>query len=115
KGVGMRIERFFTEEGRDVYEDVPFRTTSSEIRNPDGSTVFSAEDVEVPAEWSQVASDILAQKYFRKRGVPRSLRRVEEEGVPAFLWRSQPDEKALAKLPLEERMGGETSAKQVFD
>jgi ribonucleoside-diphosphate reductase alpha chain len=111
----MRIERFFTEEGRDVYEDVPFRTTSSEIRNPDGSTVFSAEDVEVPAEWSQVASDILAQKYFRKRGVPRSLRRVEEEGVPAFLWRSQPDEKALAKLPLEERMGGETSAKQVFD
>src|SRR5690554_2797037 len=111
----MRIERFFTEEGRDVYEDVPFWTTSSEIRNPDGSTVFSAEDVEVPAEWSQVASDILAQKYFRKRGVPRSLRRVEEEGVPAFLWRSQPDEKALAKLPLEERMGGETSAKQVFD
>ena len=111
----MKIERFFTEEGHDVYEDVPFRTTSSEIRNPGGSTVFAAEDVEVPAEWSQVASDILAQKYFRKRGVPRHLTRVEEEGVPAFLWRSQPDEKALAQLPVEERSSGETSAKQVFD
>src|SRR5690625_5985114 len=41
--------------------------------------------------------------------------RVEEEGVPAFLWRSQPDEKALAQLPVEERSSGETSAKQVFD
>ena len=60
--------------------------------------------VEVPQGWSQVASDILAQKYFRKRGVPRHLTRVEEEGVPAFLWRSQPDEKALAQLPVEERL-----------
>ena len=111
----MRIARLFTEEGRDVYEDIAFRTTSSEIRNPDGSTVFAAEDVEVPADWSQVASDILAQKYFRKRGVPRHVTRVKEEGVPSFLWRSRPDEKALAKLPEEERFGGETSAKQVFD
>jgi len=111
----MRIARLFTEEGRDVYEDVPFRTTSSEIRNPDGSTVFSAKDVEVPADWSQVASDILAQKYFRKRGVPQRLVRLEEEGVPAFLWPSRPDEKALQKLPEEQRYAGEVSAKQVFD
>ncbi|HEU0222506.1 MAG TPA: adenosylcobalamin-dependent ribonucleoside-diphosphate reductase, partial [Paracoccaceae bacterium] len=89
--------------------------TTSEIRNPDGSIVFQLKDIEVPAEWSQVASDVLAQKYFRKRGVPARLKRVPEEGVPDFLWRSVPDEAALADLPEEERFGGERSAVQVFD
>src|SRR5690606_32111564 len=111
----MRIVRRFTTEGRDVYEAIPFRLTQSEIRNPDGSVVFKADQIEVPADWSQVASDILAQKYFRKRGVPKALRRVEEPDVPSFLWRGEPDEEALAKLPDAERSGGETSAKQVFD
>src|SRR5438094_10342033 len=92
-----------------------FRLTTSEIRNPDGSVVFKAENVEVPAFWSQVASDVLAQKYFRKAGVPARLRRVEEETVPSFLWRSVADEEALAALPEKERFGGERSAKQVFD
>src|SRR5690554_5212205 len=111
----MRISRLFTDEGRDVYEDIPFRTTSSEIRNPDGSTVFAADHIEVPADWSQVACDILAQKYFRKRGLPGALKRVEETSVPSFLWRSVADETALATLPAERRNVGETSAKQVFD
>ncbi|SME87754.1 ribonucleoside-diphosphate reductase class II [Tistlia consotensis] len=111
----MRIARRFTTEDRDVYEAIPFRLTQSEIRNPDGSVVFKADQVEVPADWSQVASDILAQKYFRKRGVPKALKRVEEADVPAFLWRGEPDEAALAGLPEAERSGGETSAKQVFD
>jgi len=62
----MHIARHFTTAGRDPYETVPFRIATSEIRNPDGSVVFAAEGFEVPAEWSQVASDILAQKYFRK-------------------------------------------------
>jgi ribonucleoside-diphosphate reductase alpha chain len=61
----MRVDRRFTEEGRSPYADIAFRTTSSEIRNPDGSVVFAADDIEVPASWSQVACDILAQKYFR--------------------------------------------------
>ncbi len=111
----MRIERRFTEAGGDVYEVIPFRFTSSEIRNPDGSVVFQQERIEVPADWSQVASDILAQKYFRKRGVAAVLKRVEENEVPSWLWRSVPDESALAKLPKDERYIGETSAKQVFD
>ena len=64
----MRIKRRFTTEGQDPYAAVRFRTATSEIRNPDGSVVFQAEGIEVPDEWSQVASDILAQKYFRKAG-----------------------------------------------
>src|SRR4051794_373151 len=111
----MRIERRFTKDGQSPYADIEFRLTTSEIRNPDGSVVFKADDVEVPAFWSQVAADVLAQKYFRKAGVPARLRRVEEETVPSFLWRSVADEDALAALPEKERIVGERSAKQVFD
>ena len=111
----MKITRRFTTEGRDAYESVAFRSVSSEIRNPDGSVVFSAENVEVPAEWSQVACDILAQKYLRKAGVPARLAAVEEDGVPQWLWRRRADTAALATLPKAERTGGETSAKQCFD
>jgi ribonucleoside-diphosphate reductase alpha chain len=89
--------------------------TTSEIRNPDGSVVFHLDNVEVPAFWSQVASDVLAQKYFRKAGVAARFKKVEEESVPSFLWRSVPDTEALADLPDAERYVGETSAKQVFD
>src|SRR5712691_7581914 len=111
----MHIARRFTTAGRDPYETVGFRSASSEIRNPDGSVVFAAEGIEVPAEWSQVACDILAQKYLRKAGVPARLASVEEDGVPAWLWRRIPDAAALATLPKEERNGAETSAKQCFD
>ena len=111
----MQIERRFTTAGRDPYAAVGFRTATSEIRNPDGSVVFQAEGIEVPAEWSQVAADILAQKYFRKAGVPAALEPVAEEGVPAWLWRRRPDEPALAALPESARFGGETDARQVFD
>src|SRR5215468_11215258 len=111
----MRIARRFTAANQDPYEAVPFRTATSEIRNPDGSLVFQAEGIEVPAEWSQVACDILAQKYFRKAGVPRHLKPVAEEGVPPWLSRGTADEVALAALPQEARYCGETSARQVFD
>src|SRR5450631_4073360 len=111
----MRIERRYTKEGQLPYAEIPFRLTTSEIRNPDGSVVFHADDVEVPASWSQVASDVLAQKYFRKAGVPARLKKVEEETIPSWLWRSVADDAALKELPEKERMVGETSAKQVFD
>ena len=110
----MRIERRFTSAGQDPFHGIAFKSTTSEIRNPDGSRVFHLPDIEVPAEWSQVASDILAQKYFRKAGLPAKLKAVEEKGVPAWLWRKKPDEKALDKLPAERRSEGERSAKQVF-
>ena len=99
----MRIERRYTKDGQSPYADIAFRLTTSEIRNPDGSVVFRAENVEVPAQYSQVASDVLAQKYFRKAGVPARLKKVEEETVPSFLWRATADTDALAALPEKER------------
>ena len=111
----MRIERRHTAAGQSPYQAIPFRSAVSEIRNPDGSIVFRLEGIEVPEAWSQVASDVLAQKYFRKAGVPAALKKVEENDVPSFLWRSVPDEAALAALPEDKRYGSEVSSKQVFD
>ena len=116
----MQITRRFTIAGKNPYAAVPFRTASSEIRNPDGSVVFQAEGIEVPAEWSQVACDILAQKYFRKAGVPARLAPVAEQGLPPWLWRRTADPcegggAGLAALAESARHGGETSARQVFD
>ena len=110
----MKIERCFTQAEQDTYAGLEFSLTSSEIRNPDGTIVFKLDNVEVPVGWSQVASDVLAQKYFRKAGVAAILKPVKEKGVPSFLWRHVPDEVALADLPEEDRFSGETSAKQVF-
>ncbi|UEM05101.1 vitamin B12-dependent ribonucleotide reductase [Skermanella rosea] len=111
----MRIERRFTTEGKDAYDGIEFRRTTSEIRNPDGSVVFQLADIDVPADWSQVACDILAQKYFRKAGIPAALKAVEENTVPSWLWRKVADEEALKRVSKENRLVGETSARQVFD
>ena len=103
----MKIERRFTNPNEDAYSSVKFIKTTSEIRNPDGTVVFHLSDLEVPAAWSQVASDVLAQKYFRKAGVPSDTKAVKESGMPSFLRRHVPTDDAT--------FGGETSAKQVFD
>ena len=102
----MRINRHFTTADHSPYEGIAFRQSASEIRNPDGSIVFHQEGIEVPEAWSQVACDVLAQKYFRKAGVPKVLKRVPEDGVPEFLWR---------KTAASADVTGEHSAKQVFD
>ena len=111
----MRITRRYTKEGQSPYSAITFRKATSEIRNPDGSIVFKLDNIDVPEHFSQVATDVLAQKYFRKAGVPRVLKRVEEETVPSFLWRSTADDQALSTLPEKDRFGGETQATQVFD
>ncbi len=67
----MKVERRFTKAGADPFADVQFVTRSTEIRNTDGSLVFEMDDVQVPDNWSQVAVDVLVQKYFRKAGVPQ--------------------------------------------
>ncbi|MEX2650503.1 MAG: adenosylcobalamin-dependent ribonucleoside-diphosphate reductase, partial [Alphaproteobacteria bacterium] len=103
----MRIARHFTAEHKDAYDGIAFRKTASEIRNPDGSVVFRLDDIEVPEAWSQVACDVLAQKYFRKAGVPAETEPVEESDVPAWLWRRRAKPGAA--------LTGETSARQVFD
>ena len=111
----MHVARKYTKTGQDAYAEIEFRQATSEIKNPDGSIVFRLENIEVPASWSQVATDILAQKYFRKAGVPAKLKRVEETSMPSWLWRSVADEAALEALPEKQRIIGEMSSKQVFN
>ena len=95
----MRIERRFTHRGQSPYKDLPFVKRSSEIRNPDGSTVFKLENIDIPEPWSQLAIDILAQKYFRKAGVPQ----YDEQGNPIIGSDGKP------------QLGGERDSRQVFE
>ncbi|TYO65414.1 adenosylcobalamin-dependent ribonucleoside-diphosphate reductase [Bradyrhizobium hipponense] len=109
----MRIERRYTRAGVSPYDLIAWRKATSEIKNTDGSIAFRLEDIEVPESWSQVAVDVLAQKYFRKAGVPKILVKVPEKVVPAWLQRS-----VAEPFPLGEEdkfLGSETTAKQVFD
>ncbi len=110
----MKIPRLYTKAGQDPFESIKFAKRTSKISNPDGSVVFEARDIDVPESWSQVAVDIIAQKYFRKAGVPKALKAVKEKGVPAWLQRSVADEKTLSQLPEDERYGGEVDSRQVF-
>jgi len=110
----MKIERRFTQTGQDPFSGLDFVSRSSRIVEPDGRVVFECEGVVVPESWSQVATDVLAQKYFRKAGVPARLKPVPEKRVPKWLWRSEPDAAALRELPPEERYGMEQDCRQVF-
>lgn len=65
----MKVGRRFTQAGSDPYSGITFTERKSEIRNPDGTLVAEMTGVVVPETWSQIAADILAQKYFRKAGV----------------------------------------------
>jgi ribonucleoside-diphosphate reductase alpha chain len=96
---GLRINRRFTEAGTDPYSQLEWSRRDSRITNPDGSTVFEMTDAEIPAKWSQVASDIMVSKYFRKAGVPQH----DDDGNPIL------DESGNPVT------GPERSSKQVFD
>lgn len=108
----MRIERRFTVDG-DPYAGISFKTASSEIRKPDGTVVFKMDNIEVPADWSQVAIDVLAQKYFRRVGVPSATMDVQDFTVPQWLRPRTASYCDGYGLPVT--YGPETSAKQVFD
>jgi len=110
----MKFQRHFTKSGQSPYEEIPFSTRSSEIRNPDGTTVFRADNIHVPRAWSQVAVDVLAQKYFRKAGLPVSLKKVPEKGVPKWLQRSVADGEVLQNKSGKKRYIAESDARQVF-
>jgi len=68
---GLRFQRKFTKEDVNVFDQFEYDYRTSVIRNPSGEIVFEMNNVEVPKQWSQIATDILAQKYFRKAGVPQ--------------------------------------------
>ena len=93
----MKIQKIFTRNAKSPYDLFKYTKRSSTLRNPDGSIVFHMENIEVPAHWSQVATDVLAQKYFRKTGVPQ----FDEKGNPIL----GPDGNQV--------LGSETSIKQV--
>jgi len=110
----MLINRLFTEAGKDPLSSFEFVKRVSEIRNPDGSIVFRMEDVTVPKQWSQVATDIIAQKYFRKAGIPKLIKKSNEKGIPKWLQPSVPDAERLQDLPENDRLTSETDTRQVF-
>jgi len=94
----VKVKRLFTRKGKSSYDGMDFEKRTSEVRNVDGSSNSSME-VTVPSSWSQVATDIIAQKYFRKTGVPQT----DEKGKVLF------DD---AGNPV---LGSETDARQVFN
>jgi ribonucleoside-diphosphate reductase alpha chain len=103
----MQISRRYTTEGKDPFAAFTFVARTSRIANPDGSVVFEMKDLLAPEGWSQVAVDILAQKYFRRAGVPLRREKVAEPGMPEWLQRSVPAEG-------DPRTGHEIDARQVF-
>ena len=101
----MKFERLFTTERSGPYEGIVWEKRLSEIRNPDGKAVFKMEGAIVPSTWSQIATDIIAQKYFRKAGVPEKEARQWEAFVPE-------SQRSLAgESP---KSGTEHDARQVF-
>src|ERR1700681_758699 len=102
---GMKFARTYSTTG-DPYAGIVFEPRTSRIVNPDGKVVFELKDAQIPTGWSQVATDIIAQKYFRKAGVPDSTVRIPEDGIPEWLWRSEAASDA--------KFGPETDARQVF-
>ncbi len=102
----MKFRRLYSAPG-DPYAGLTFEPRTSRIVNPDGSVIFEAKDVMVPEGWSQVAVDVLAQKYCRKAGVPTATTRVPEPGVPEWLWRSE--------AASDSAFGAERDARQVFN
>ena len=110
----MKFQRIFTANLSNPYEGLEFETRTSVLRNMDGTQGSSAITICVPAFWSQVASDILAQKYVRKADVPAVTKPIPEEGIQPWLWRSEPDEDMLATMDKQSRYGFETDARQIF-
>jgi ribonucleoside-diphosphate reductase alpha chain len=88
KGKGLRIKRVYTTPGVDPYDTIEWDKRSSKISNPDGSTVFKLENLEIPKTWSQLATDIMASKYFRKAGVPGTGNEVSAKQTVTRIARS---------------------------
>ena len=111
---GLVIERRFTSAGEDPFDIFEWIEMDVEIRNPDGSMADSIEGVKLPSGFAGVPGKVCAQKYLRKAGVPKYLRKVPEEGVPVWLQRSEPDHERLQKIEATERMGGEIDGRDLF-
>ncbi len=107
----MKISRRFTKSGQNVYDTLEWSKRSSRISNSDGSTVFEMTDAEVPASWSQLATDIVVSKYFRKAGVPQ----FAADGTPILEETSAAGKKDASGKPIAGKpvTGPEKSVRQV--
>ena len=114
EGETMQFKRIFTAGLKDPLEGITFEMRTSQLRNMDGTAGSASISVRVPSDWSQMASDILAQKYVRKADVPAAAVRVPEDGIAPWLQRSVPDEAVLASMDEGARFGAETDARQIF-
>lgn len=99
----MKITRHFTKANKPIGDQIKWKITTAEIPG-----TFKQENIEVPEHWSQNAINILAQKYFRKAGIPEATFRANEPNIPHWLQPSVPTHNE------KELWCGETSAKQVF-
>ena len=111
----MQIKRHFTQAGKTPYANIPFAKVYSEVRDISGEAISEAIEFEAPENWSQVACDILAQKYFRRVGVPTHVKRVNEDGIPKWLRRSAPDDTKPRRGKKLFKYDRERDARQVFD
>ncbi|MCL2264504.1 MAG: vitamin B12-dependent ribonucleotide reductase [Treponema sp.] len=103
----MKVQRFFTDREKGPYFDIVWERRKSEIRNPNGKAIFSEDTVIVPSFWSQIAADIIAQKYFRKAGVPQNKIYEWKKWAKANLKSEDPG----SSLPED---GAEHDCRQVF-
>jgi ribonucleoside-diphosphate reductase alpha chain len=110
----VKFSRCYTRESAGVFDDFCFVSWQSKLTGPGGEVIFEAKDIQAPDSWSQVAVDVLAQKYLRKAGVPVATRPVWEDGVPGWLQRHEPDWDVLEKMPEDRRFGAERDARLIF-
>jgi ribonucleoside-diphosphate reductase alpha chain len=110
----MKFQRHYTSPGK-PFAELKFEKRNSVIREPNGKVVFELNDAMIPDHWSQVATDIIAQKYMRKAGVPAILKAIPEDGIPEWLQRRTADEEALKGLAPEDRYVSEADSRKVFE
>ena len=111
----MQIKRHFTTAGKDPYASITFAKVLSEVRDISGEAITEAVEFEAPDSWSQVACDILAQKYFRRAGVPSHVKAVDEDGIPDWLRRHIANDSKPKRGKKLFKTGGERDARQVFN
>lgn len=107
----MKITKILSNQKNEII----YESRKSIIREPDGSVIFEMNNVMVPEFWSQIATDIIAQKYFRKAGVPKYLKKINEPGVPEWLQRSEADASKLIEVGEKEFYTSENDSRQVFN
>lgn len=109
----LKINRILTANVADPYETIEFKAVKSSIKNLDGSVAMSSDALIVPMHWSDIAVDVLARNYLRKKGVPAHLKKVYEADIPEWLSRTVADD----SIPMTEAElnGAETDARQAFD